>query len=37
MTKQEWPSYFLERLEAVKGKRDRTVIKHILEHGSITT
>jgi len=33
----EIPAEFLARLKAVKAKRARTVIDHILEHGSITT
>lgn len=31
------PKAFLERLKAVKGKRSRTVVDHILKHGQITT
>lgn len=31
------PSAFLERLKAVKGKRSRAVVDHILEHGHVTT
>lgn len=33
----EYPKEFLERLEAVKSRRAKTVIDHILKHGSITT
>lgn len=33
----ELPKEFLERIETVKSKRARTVIDHILKHGSITT
>ncbi len=35
--KKKWPRKFLEKLEAVTAKRPRTVIQHILEHGSVTT
>jgi len=35
--KQNLPPEFLERLAAVKKKRARTVIDHILKYGSITT
>lgn len=31
------PEWFLDHLRAVKGKRPRIVIDHILEHGHITT
>jgi len=31
------PKEFLERLKAVKGKRSRAVVDHILKHGQITT
>ena len=31
------PKAFLERLKAVKGKRSRIVVDHILKHGHITT
>ena len=34
---QEYPSEFVERVNAIKGKRPRTVVQHILEHGHITT
>lgn len=34
---KELPKAFLERLKAVKGKRSRTVVDHILKHGHITT
>lgn len=33
----EYPKEFLQLLESVKAKRPHTVIKHILEHGFITT
>src|SRR5258708_32157697 len=33
----EYPEEFLVKLRAVKGKRPRTVIDHILKHGQITT
>ena len=35
--KPELPEYFVEMLQSVTGKRARTVIDHILEHGHITT
>ena len=35
--KKKWPKKFLEKLEAVTAKRPRTVIQHILKHGSVTT
>lgn len=35
--KQELTKHFLEKLAAVKAKRARTVIDHILTHGYITT
>ena len=31
------PKAFLQRLKAIKGKRSRTVVDHILKHGHITT
>lgn len=31
------PDEFLERLKAITGKRPKTVIDHILQHGFITT
>ncbi|MEK6798856.1 MAG: HNH endonuclease [Planctomycetota bacterium] len=31
------PKAFLERLNAVKGKRSRAVVDHILKHGHVTT
>lgn len=34
---KKWPKSFLNRLRAVKAKRARTVIDHILKHGQITT
>lgn len=37
MSEREYPPEFLERLRAVTGRRPATVIKHILEHGFITT
>lgn len=37
MSKPKLPKEFVERLEAVTAKRPKTVIDHILEHGSITT
>jgi len=37
MTKRKLPAYFIKRCKAVKAKRPRTVIEHILEHGFITT
>lgn len=37
MTKRNYPKEFLERLKAVKSKRPKTVIDHILKHGFITT
>lgn len=37
MPKKKLPEAFLAQLRAVKAKRPRTVIEHILEHGSITT
>ena len=33
----EYPKEFLDLLQSVKAKRPQTVIKHILEHGSITS
>lgn len=35
--KRTYPQEFLDLLASVKGKRARTVIDHILKHGSITT
>jgi hypothetical protein len=35
--KQSLPKEFLALLKAVKGKRSRIVVEHILEHGFITT
>lgn len=35
--KQALPKRFLRLLEGVRPKRPRTVIRHILEHGSVTT
>jgi len=37
MTNPKLPREFLERLKAVRSKRPRTVIDHILKHGFITT
>lgn len=37
MRAEELPADFVERCRAVKAKRPRTVIEHILEHGYITT
>jgi hypothetical protein len=37
MTKQSLPPEFLKRLRAVKNKRPRTVIRHIIRRGYITT
>jgi hypothetical protein len=37
LPKQRFPPEFLKRLKAVKSKRPRNVIQHILEHGHITT
>ena len=37
MPKSNYPEELLERLKAVTGKRPRTVVDHILEHGFITT
>src|SRR5438309_7583468 len=37
MTDPKLPPQFLERLKAVTDKRPKTVIKHILKHGHITT
>jgi len=34
---QKLPKAFRDRLKAVKGKRSRTVVDHILKHGQITT
>jgi hypothetical protein len=36
-TKQDLPKEFLDRLSAVRNKRARAVIEHILAHGSIST
>ena len=33
----EYPKEFLDLLKSVKAKRPQTVIKHILEHGFITS
>ncbi len=37
MSTKGYPAEFVQLLESVKAKRPRTVIKHILEHGEITT
>jgi len=37
MASKKFPQEFLNRLKAIKPKRPRTVIEHILKHGSITT
>ena len=37
MSKQKLPDDFVKRLKAIKKKRPRTVIDHILKHGFITT
>ena len=37
MPDTDYPKAFLERLKSVTGRRARTVIDHILEHGHITT
>lgn len=37
MNHPEYPEDFIRRLKAVKGKRPRTVIEHILKHGQIST
>ena len=37
MSNQDYPQEFLARLQAIKSKRAKTVIDHILQHGSITT
>src|SRR5688572_23135391 len=37
MTPSDYPPKFLAFLAAIKGKRSRIVIEHILEHGFITT
>ena len=34
---ETYPKAFLDRLNAVTGKRARTVIEHILQHGFITS
>lgn len=36
MTRRKYPKEFLERLKAIKSKRPKTVIDHILKHGFIT-
>ncbi len=37
MSNKNFPPEFLHILESVQGRRPRTVIEHILEHGHITT
>lgn len=37
MSKETLPPAFLSRLEAVRGRRARIVVEHILEHGQITS
>nr|VFK46785.1 MAG: Helix-turn-helix domain-containing protein [Candidatus Kentron sp. TC] len=37
MSKVKYPAEFLRRLKSVTGKRPRTIIKHILRYGRITT
>lgn len=37
MGKDAYPPEFLKRLEAVRGKRSRIVVDHILKHGHITS
>lgn len=37
MGKDAYPPEFLKRLEAVRGKRSRIVVEHILKHGHITS
>lgn len=37
MSKQSYPTAFLELLKSVEAKRPKTVIDHILKHGQITT
>jgi hypothetical protein len=37
LSDQDWSDEFLERLNAVTGRRARIVVDHILEHGFITT
>lgn len=34
---EKYPQYFIDKLNSIKAKRPATVIKHILEHGFITT
>jgi len=34
---KRYPAWFLKKLRAIRGKRPRTVIEHILRHGFITT
>jgi 5-methylcytosine-specific restriction endonuclease McrA len=35
--KRKYPKEFIEKLNSIKAKRPKTVIQHILKHGSITT
>src|SRR3972149_8121664 len=37
MAKPKLPKKFLARLKAIKAKRPKTVIQHILKHGHVTT
>jgi hypothetical protein len=37
MGEQDYPDWFLDRLDDVTGKRSRIVVDHILEHGHIST
>lgn len=37
MGREDYPAEFVRRLDAVRGKRARIVVEHILEHGHITT
>ena len=37
MTKQKLPREFVRKCKAIKAKRPRTVIEHILKHGRVTT
>lgn len=37
MSRSEYPREFLELLDSVTAKRPRTVIRHILDHGHVTT
>ena len=37
MSKQQYPKDFLDLLNSITAKRPATVIKHILDHGFITS